>query len=69
VGRLEKLPPYLFSAIDAAKAKALAAGVEVVDLGVGDPDMPTPQALLEVMCEAVRRPANQIGRASCRERV
>jgi LL-diaminopimelate aminotransferase len=58
VGRLEKLPPYLFSAIDAAKAKAIAAGVEVVDLGVGDPDLPTPQALLDVMCDAVRRPAN-----------
>lgn len=58
MGRLEKLPPYLFSAIDAAKTKAKAAGVEVVDLGVGDPDLPTPQALLEVMCEAVRRPAN-----------
>ncbi len=58
MGRLEKLPPYLFSAIDAAKAKARAAGVEVVDLGVGDPDLPTPQALIEVMCEAVRNPAN-----------
>jgi len=58
VGRLDKLPPYLFSAIDAAKAEARAAGVEVVDLGVGDPDLPTPQALIEVMCEAVRRPAN-----------
>ncbi len=58
MGRLEKLPPYLFSAIDAAKTKALAAGIQVVDLGVGDPDLPTPQALLEVMCEAVRKPAN-----------
>ncbi len=58
MGRLEKLPPYLFSAIDAAKAKARAAGVQVVDLGVGDPDLPTPQALVEVMCEAVRNPAN-----------
>ena len=32
--------------------------MEVVDLGVGDPDLPTPQALIEVMCEAVRNPAN-----------
>ncbi len=58
MGRLEKLPPYLFSAIDAAKAQARAAGVEVVDLGVGDPDLPTPAALIEVMCESVRKPAN-----------
>jgi LL-diaminopimelate aminotransferase len=58
VGRLEKLPPYLFAAMDAAKAKAREAGVHVVDLGIGDPDRPTPEALLDVMCEAVRRPCN-----------
>jgi len=56
VGRLAKLPPYLFSAIDAAKAKARAAGVEVVDLGVGDPDRPTPRALVAVMARAVAEP-------------
>ena len=58
MGRLEKLPPYLFSAIDAAKAKARAAGVEVVDLGVGDPDLPTPQRIVERMREAVLNPQN-----------
>jgi len=58
VGRLDKLPPYLFSAIDAAKVEARAAGVQVVDLGIGDPDRPTPQALLDVMCTAVRKPIN-----------
>jgi len=58
VGRLDKLPPYLFSAIDAAKKKARAAGVAVVDLGVGDPDRPTPAALLEVMSRAVMDPDN-----------
>lgn len=58
VGRLEKLPPYLFSAIDAAKKKARAAGVAVVDLGVGDPDRPTPAALVEVMARAVADSGN-----------
>ena len=58
MGRLDKLPPYLFSAIDQAKAAARASGVDVVDLGIGDPDLPTPDALLDVMCEAVRRPPN-----------
>lgn len=58
MGRLEKLPPYLFAAIDAAKRKARAAGVAVVDLGVGDPDLPTPELLVEVMREAVGRAAN-----------
>ena len=57
MGRLDKLPPYLFSAIDAAKEKARAAGVSVVDLGVGDPDRPTPGALVEVMARAVADPA------------
>jgi LL-diaminopimelate aminotransferase len=58
VSRLDKLPPYLFSAISAAKDKAQAAGVAVVDLGVGDPDMPTPRSLVEVMAGAVADPAN-----------
>ena len=58
MGRLDKLPPYLFVAIDAAKRAALAAGVDVVDLGVGDPDLPTPAPLLDLMAESVRRPAN-----------
>ncbi len=57
MGRLDKLPPYLFSAIDAAKEKARDAGVSVVDLGVGDPDRPTPRALVEVMARAVADPA------------
>jgi len=57
VSRLDKLPPYLFSAIEAAKDKARAAGVAVVDLGVGDPDLPTPRSLVEVMAGAVADPA------------
>ncbi len=57
MGRLNKLPPYLFSAIDKAKAAASAAGIDVVDLGIGDPDRPTPQALVEVMAAAVADPA------------
>ena len=57
MGRLAKLPPYLFSAIDEAKARARAAGVAVVDLGVGDPDRPTPPELVEVMAHAVADPA------------
>jgi LL-diaminopimelate aminotransferase len=54
VGRLAKLPPYLFSTIDAARDRARAAGVDVVDLGVGDPDCPTPQPLVAVMTRALR---------------
>lgn len=57
MARLENLPPYLFSAIDAARDRAIAQGVDVVDLGVGDPDRPTPEALVELASVAVRTPA------------
>jgi len=57
VGRLQKLPPYLFAALDAAKRRARESGVAVVDLGIGDPDRPTPAELLRVMAEAIGDPA------------
>ena len=40
--RLSQLPPYLFVEIDRKKNGALAAGRDVIDFGVGDPDLPTP---------------------------
>ena len=58
MGRLSKLPPYLFSQLDAAQKRARAAGVDVVDLGIGDPDQPTPAELLDRMAEAIRQPAH-----------
>jgi len=39
--RIKHLPPYLFAAIDKAKQEARARGVDVIDLSVGDPDLPT----------------------------
>lgn len=56
--RLALLPPYLFAEIDAARRAALAAGRDIVDLGIGDPDRPTPAPLVEAMAAAVRRAAN-----------
>ncbi|MBU0743198.1 aminotransferase class I/II-fold pyridoxal phosphate-dependent enzyme [bacterium] len=58
MSRLDKLPPYLFTEIDRAKREAVAAGRDVIDLGIGDPDLPTPGPLLDVMSAAVRRAAN-----------
>jgi len=58
MARLDKLPPYLFTAIDEAKRAVLAAGRDVVDLGIGDPDRPTPDVLVEAMTAALRNPAN-----------
>ncbi|MDR6223361.1 LL-diaminopimelate aminotransferase [Methanococcoides alaskense] len=55
--RINSLPPYLFATIDEAKAAVMAKGVDVIDLGVGDPDMPTPEHIVESMCEAARDPA------------
>lgn len=54
--RINSLPPYLFATIDEAKAKMVAKGVDVIDLGVGDPDQPTPDHIVESMCDAVRDP-------------
>ncbi len=58
MSRLDKLPPYLFTEIDRAKRAALSTGRDVIDLGIGDPDLPTPAPLLDVMSAAVRRAAN-----------
>ncbi len=56
--RLEHLPPYLFAEIDRMKAEVVARGVDVIDLGVGDPDLPTPPHVIERLGDAARKPAN-----------
>ncbi|MCD4779362.1 MAG: LL-diaminopimelate aminotransferase [Candidatus Omnitrophica bacterium] len=56
--RLKKLPPYLFIEIEKAKREALADGRDVINLGVGDPDIPTPQHIIDAMKEAVQDPNN-----------
>ena len=55
--RLQDLPPYLFLEIDKAKRRARAEGRDIIDLGVGDPDQPTPAHIIEKMCQASRDPA------------
>jgi LL-diaminopimelate aminotransferase len=54
--RINALPPYLFAAIDEARDELIARGVDVIDLGVGDPDLPTPLHIVEAMREAVCDP-------------
>jgi len=56
--RLQKLPPYLFKAIDEKKAEVRARGVDIIDLGVGDPDIPTPPHIVEELKRAAEDPAN-----------
>ncbi|NPB07188.1 MAG: LL-diaminopimelate aminotransferase [Aquificae bacterium] len=56
--RLKKLPPYLFAELDRKKQEKLAQGVDVIDLGVGDPDLPTPEPIVEEAKRALERPEN-----------
>jgi LL-diaminopimelate aminotransferase len=56
--RLKALPPYLFVRLDAMKAEARAKGIDVIDLGIGDPDQPTPGHIIEAIKRAVEEPAN-----------
>lgn len=55
---LDKLPPYLFAEIDRKIADARARGVDIISLGVGDPDLPTPEPVVKAMQAAVADPAN-----------
>lgn len=56
--RIKKLPPYVFAVINEMKAKARAAQLDVVDLGMGNPDGATPRAVVSKLVEAARNPRN-----------
>jgi LL-diaminopimelate aminotransferase len=54
--RLKQLPPYLFAELDRKKAEAISRGVDLIDLGVGDPDLPTPGNIINSLAAAAREP-------------
>ena len=54
--RVKNLPPYLFATIDKMKQEAIAKGVDLIDLSIGDPDIPTPGHIVEAMKTAVGKP-------------
>ena len=56
--RIQKLPPYVFAVINEMKAKARAAQLDVVDLGMGNPDGSAPRAVISKLVEAARNPRN-----------
>jgi len=56
--RIKELPPYLFAEIDRRKREALARGVDLIDLGIGDPDIPTPSPIIEKLVESASKPVN-----------
>src|SRR5712692_11487447 len=54
--RIKRLPPYVFAEVNALKAAARAAGRDVIDLGMGNPDMPTPPHIVAKLVESVQSP-------------
>lgn len=56
--RLSSLPPYLFKELDRQKDEVRRRGVDIIDLGVGDPDLPTPPHIIEALKGAAEDPAN-----------
>jgi len=55
--RLQRIPPYPFREIAQTKSQMLAEGRQIIDFGIGDPDMPTPDFVIEALCEAAHDPA------------
>ncbi|MFQ5912825.1 MAG: LL-diaminopimelate aminotransferase [Nitrospinota bacterium] len=56
--RLNRLPPYLFAEIDRMKAEAAGTGLDIINLGIGDPDLPTPPHIVEALDQAAKNSAN-----------
>ena len=56
--RIEKVPPYLFVGISRKKAEKKAKGIEVIDFGIGDPDIPTPAPMIDTLREAAMETPN-----------
>lgn len=54
--RIKTLPPYLFAAIDKMKQEAIARGADIINLGIGDPDLPTPMPIIESLSKAAKDP-------------
>jgi len=57
-GRLDKLPPYLFVEINRKIAAKRAEGVDIISFAIGDPDMPTPEHIIDKICQEARNPVN-----------
>jgi alanine-synthesizing transaminase len=54
--RIQRLPPYVFEQVNRLKAEARAAGKDIIDFGMGNPDLPTPKHIVEKLVETVRNP-------------
>src|SRR3989475_11180161 len=56
--RIKRLPPYVFAIVNDLKTKARARGEDIIDLGMGNPDMPTPPHIVAKLVEAAQNPKN-----------
>src|SRR6476620_2686640 len=56
--RISRLPPYLFARINKLKYEKRVAGIDIIDLGMGNPSDPTPDAVVNKLAEAARDPRN-----------
>ena len=54
--RIKRLPPYVFAEVNRLKAAARARGADIIDLGMGNPDMPTPQHIVDKLVETISKP-------------
>ena len=58
--RVRRLPPYVFEQVNKLKAKARAAGADIVDLGMGNPDLPAPKHVIDKLVETVGKQHNTL---------
>jgi len=56
--RIDRLPPYVFAEVNELKMKLRRSGEDIVDLGMGNPDIPTPKHIVDKLCEAAQNPRN-----------
>ncbi|MBW1689784.1 MAG: aminotransferase class I/II-fold pyridoxal phosphate-dependent enzyme [Deltaproteobacteria bacterium] len=56
--RIDRLPPYVFATVDELKMEARRRGEDIIDLGMGNPDLPTPKHIVDKVIEAVQKPKN-----------
>jgi alanine-synthesizing transaminase len=56
--RIKRLPPYVFAIVNELKMGARRRGEDIIDLGMGNPDLPTPKHIVDKLCEAAQKPKN-----------
>jgi alanine-synthesizing transaminase len=54
--KVRRLPPYVFEQVNRLKASARSRGADIIDLGMGNPDLPTPQSIVDKLCDVVKDP-------------